>query len=799
MVTLHNAASSTEYPQDLAVLDRVAERILWLATAIVDHANNVRPNPEGVKIGGHQASSASTVGLMTALYFDYLRAGDRILVKPHSSPVFHAIQYLLGNLDKRYLTTLREFHGLQAYPSRTKDPDGVDFSGGSMGLGPIAPNFAALVNRYVDSHFGARTERRPRFVAVVGDAELDEGSVWEAIAEPALQGLENVLWVVDLNRQSLDRVVPGIRTPKLAAMFRAHDWLVLEAKYGHLLHEAFAQPGGELLRLAIDEMPNSAYQRMLRAPAAEIRERLCVGRPDAVALAQTLRQWSDEQLAALVRNLGGHDLLTLRKAFAAADASPVPTVVFAYTIKGWGLPIEGDPMNHSALLSAAQLESLRIACGIEATDLFPAFTPESAEGRACAIAAERLHDTVQPSTDAASIAANIPTTLNQRYTGMQATQAVLGQVLVGLARAHPLVGARLVTTSPDVATSTNLGGWINRVGVWSTSEALDYFQDAGPRALQWVESAKGQHIELGISENNLCLMLGQLGLSQELHGELLLPIGTLYDPFVARGLDALIYGLYSGGRLVIVGTPSGVTLSPEGGAHQSSITPSIGLAMPSLVSYEPAFAKELEWILLDGLRALCDREHGESLYLRLTTRTVDQALLPMPEDPTAIEMLRRNVLAGAYRLIDRAAEPDYAPAENVVHILASGAVIPEAIAASTLLREEGVHANVVNVTSADQLYRGYQGSLHAALRGSTFPEPGHLGKMIPVAERRAPIVTVLDGHPHALAWVGGALGSRVLPLGVVRFGESGTRDDLYQACAIDTSAIVEAALLGLDR
>ena len=788
--------AATGQEQDLAALERVAERVLWLATAIVHHANHIRPNPEGMKVGGHQASSASVVGIMTALYFDYLQAGDRVAVKPHASPVFHAIQYLLGNLDRAYLTELRAFHGLQAYPSRTKDPDNVDFSTGSVGLGAVAPNFAALVERYVEGHFGSAPARRPRFVSVVGDAELDEGSVWEAIGEPALQGLENVLWVVDLNRQSLDRVVPGIRTPKLEAMFRAHDWHVVEAKYGRLLQEAFARPGGEALRLAIDEMPNSAYQRMLRAPDAEVRDRLIAGRRDAADLARVLTDYSDADLARLVRNLGGHDLLTLREAFAEADAAGVPTVVFAYTIKGWGLPIEGDPLNHSALLSAAQMDEVRARLGVDEADVFPRFVPGTLEATLCDRAAERLRRAPRP---AGSVpVAEMPEGLDQRYTGMQATQGALGQILVGLARAHPEVGRRLVTASPDVATSTNLGGWINRVGVWSTAEAHDYFEDAGPRIQQWVESARGQHVELGISENNLCLLLGQLGLAKELHGELLLPIGTLYDPFVARGLDALIYGVYSGSRFMIVGTPSGITLSPEGGAHQSTITPSIGLALPGMISYEPCFAKELEWILLAGLRGFLDRS-GESIYLRLTTRTVDQALFRLPDDPAAQEQRRRDVLSGAYRLIDRSAERDYAPGENVVQILASGAPLPEALAASEHLRAEGVYANVIDVTSADLLYRGYQASMHAAIEGAGFPKAGPLRRVIPEGESHVPIVTVLDGHPHALAWVGGALGARVYPLGVTRFGESGSRDDLYRACAIDTASIVEAALLTLDR
>ncbi len=207
-VPTSEAHPSTTEDDILAAIER---RVLWLATLMVHHANHVRPNPEDIKIGGHQASSASLVSVMTALWFEYLRPGDRVSVKPHASPTFHAIQYLLGNLDRSYLTTLRAFHGLQAYPSRTKDPDGVDFSTGSVGLGAVAPYFAALSDRYTRDHFGDPSAPERRYISLVGDAELDEGSVWEAVAEPALSGLGNVLWIVDLNRQSLDRVIPGIR------------------------------------------------------------------------------------------------------------------------------------------------------------------------------------------------------------------------------------------------------------------------------------------------------------------------------------------------------------------------------------------------------------------------------------------------------------------------------------------------------------------------------------------------------------------------------------------------------------
>ncbi len=343
---------------DHAVLDEIAQRVLWLSTRIVDAANRERDTGDGVKVGGHQASSASLVTTMTALYFAHLDAPDRVSVKPHASPVFHAIQYLLGNLDRSYLTRLREYGGLQSYPSRTKDPDPVDFSTGSVGLGPAAPLFAAAARRYVDAHFGPRPASR--FVAMLGDAELDEGNIWEALADDATTGLGNVMWIVDFNRQSLDRVIPGIRIEQWRAQFQAAGWHVVEVKYGPRLQKAYvACPE---LETWIDVMPNERYQSLFGLPPAEVRTRFVNGAPAAVT--DYLADVPDDELALLVTDLGGHDMGAMLEAFAQCDAETTrPSVVFAYTVKGWGLPIAGNPRNHSALLSGDQVDELRARPG----------------------------------------------------------------------------------------------------------------------------------------------------------------------------------------------------------------------------------------------------------------------------------------------------------------------------------------------------------------------------------------------------------------------------------------------------
>ena len=773
-------------------LIEIQNRVLWLYRQMVHYANNVRPNADGAKVGGHQASSSSLATVMTSLYFDFMRAGDRISVKPHASPVYHAIQFLLGNLDQKYLKRLREFHGLQAYPSKTKDPDPVDFSTGSVGLGAVAPNFAALVDEYTLTHFNSPGGGH-RYISVVGDAELDEGVVWEAIAEPSMEGLSNILWVVDLNRQSLDRVIPGIRVGAWRQMFAAQGWRVIDAKYGKRLHAAFAEPRGELLREAIDDMPNEVYQRLLRVDPATLRAWLPQTSSHPEDMSSFIGQWDDQGLQDLFRNLGGHDFSMLREALTQADVGVGPNVIFAYTLKGSMLPSIGDPQNHSVTLSDEPMEELRQQLDIPEDELWSPPAEDTAAGRLCAETSTRLRAEDHRYKSPPEL--SIPHELGHPYRGNLSTQQAFGLVLTGVSRSVPDVADRIVTVSPDVASSTNLGGWINRAGVWNRNERGPMPEEGIMRALKWEESPRGQHIELGISENNLFIMLGQVGVSFDTSGELLFPIGTVYDPFIRRGLDAFVYSVYSGGKFIVVGTPSGITLAPEGGAHQEMATPSLGVELAELDYYEPCFGQELEWIMLAAFERI--RLRQRSTYLRLNTRRVDQELLMVPGDVDARERMRTQVLGGAYRLIDRRTKPGYRAESNAVNIMACGALVPEAVEASRQLLEEGVMANVINITGPGPLYIRFQESVRATMQNR--PAPGQfMEDVVPIDDRRAPVVTVADGLPHSLAWIGGALNTSIFPLGVTGFGQSGSRHDLYQEYEIDASSIMAACFGALE-
>jgi pyruvate dehydrogenase E1 component len=608
------------------------------------------------------------------------------------------------------------------------------------------------------------------------------------------------MWIVDFNRQSLDRVIPGIRIAQWRSQFEAAGWHVVETKYGRKLEAAFAEPGNALFKKWFDDIPNEQYQSLYGQKREELRARFLEGAPEGVKA--EIAKYSDDELFTLLTDLGGHNLNSLLSAFKECDAETErPSVIFAYTVKGWGLPIAGDPRNHSALLSEAQINDLRTSKGLTANDEWNLFAPGSAEAELCSQRAKAL----ARETASSKINLLFPTETGVKTTGMTSTQEVFGRVLSEISR-NDEIRKYLVTTAPDVATSTNLGGFINRAGVFHPQELRRWNEDP---ILKWAEGPTGQHIELGISEMNLFMLLGQLGLSWDHSNQPLIPIGTVYDPFVLRGLDAFIYSVYSGARFIITGTPSGVTLAPEGGAHQSTITPSVGMELPGVVLMEPAYAQALDWLLCDALTHVAGQREETTpelrpselaFYFRLTTRPIDQDPFSQARERLGEALLRSQVIAGAYRLIDGRANLDESSKHDlsnapVVHLVGTGAIMPEVLIAAAELKSEGVIAHVVDITAPGRLYGGWQRTLRQGVRTAT--TPSFPGAMRPIFSERAPIVSVHDGASHAMAWLGSALGMPQVALGVDSFGQSGTIHDLYDINDIDSGSIVNAALAAL--
>ncbi len=776
----HNLAVDADTRQMLEALEK---KVLWLACWMIHNANHLRPARDGLKVGGHQASCASVATIMTALYFDVLRPGDRVAVKPHASPMYHAIQYLLGRQSRAKLEAFRAFGGAQAYPSRTKDTDGVDFATGSVGLGAAMTLFASLTQDLLQEHGLLRAPKR-RMVAIVGDAELDEGNVFEALLEGWKHDVRNVWWVIDYNRQSLDRVVPERLFKKIEDFFSAVGWQVVTLKYGRLLQRAFAQPGGAALRQWIDDCPNDLYAALTFKGGAAWRAHLSQDLGREPGIRALLDEHDDEALGRLMTNLGGHDLETVLEAFRSVDDDR-PHCFIAYTVKGYGLPFAGHKDNHAGLMTIEQMAAMQDRHGVPAGEEWERLAgldlpPEDIERFLAAVPFRQR--TEQHATRAVPVPAELSI---GRAAAHGATQEAFGRIMAELARGDSELAARIVTTSPDVTVSTNLGAWVSRRKVFGLTDHEDVFKEQRvPSPIGWAESRTGQHIELGIAENNLFLMLAALGLAGPIFGERLLPVGTLYDPFIARGLDALIYACYQDARFLLVATPSGITLSPEGGAHQSIGTPLIGLGQPGLLAYEPAYIDELAVILRFAFGHL-QAEDGSSVYLRLTTRAIDQP------DRTISPDLAAAMIAGAYWL-----RP---PAESAeLALVGCGAVLPEVLAAADALAEDLPGLGVLVVTSIDRLHQDWRSAQAARARGAG--EWATIERLLAPLAADAALVTVLDGHPASLGWLGSVSGRRAYPLGVDRFGQSGDIQDLYRAYRLDAEAILDqAALASCDR
>jgi pyruvate dehydrogenase E1 component len=771
---------------DRALIADLDAKVHWLSAWTIHNANHLRESRDGLKVGGHQASSASLATVMSALYFSVLRPEDRVAVKPHASPVFHAIQYLYGRQSRDQLERFRAFGGAQSYPSRTKDKDEVDFSTGSVGLGVAITAFASIAQDYMLAHGRMDPGRQGRMISLLGDGELDEGNIYECLIEGAKHDLRNTWWVVDYNRQSLDATTWDSMFLRFADIFTAVGWEVVTLKYGRRLEAAFRRPGGEALRKWIDECPNDLFAALSFQGGSAWRAQLLADLGAEPNIKTLLAGYDDDALAGLMTNLAGHDLELLLDTFHSVTDTK-PRLFIIYTIKGFGLPFQGHKDNHSGLMTPSQMQTFQAKMGVpqgQEWEPFVGLPREAATYRDFLAKAafnqrEDADQTAPPARIALPSAETFP-----RPKGRQSTQVAFGKVLNDLARMGGPLADAIVTTSPDVTVSTNLGGWVNQRGLFARDHRHDQFRDSKIASTQrWAMGPKGQHIELGIAENNLFLLLAALGLAGPVFGgQRLIPIGTLYDPFINRGLDALNYACYQDARFLLVATPSGLTLAPEGGAHQSIHTPLIGMAQDKLTYFEPAYVDELVEIMRWSFDHM-QQPDGGSVYLRLSTRAVDQPDRALSDDQVG------QIIDGAYWQV----EPGPGAQLAVVY---AGAVAAEALEAFEQILEDVPGAGLMAVPSPDRLHRGWSSATTARARGEA--GPAHVERLLGALAPGARLVTIIDGPPATLSWIGGVRGDRVVPLGVDHFGQSGDVQDLYRAYGLDVEAILDAAAAALE-
>jgi pyruvate dehydrogenase E1 component len=755
-------------PETIAHIEALDTRLRWLSAWTIHNANHLRTSRDGVKVGGHQASCASMSSIMAALYFSALGPNDRVAVKPHAGPLLHAIHYLLGNQSREKLQNFRGFGGAQSYPSRTKDAIPVDFSTGSVGLGVAITAFASLFQDYLVAHGRLAPADTGRMIALMGDAELDEGNIYEALIEAYKHDIRNLWWIVDYNRQSLDHTTADRMFRRFDDIFETCGWQVITLKHGRRLAAAVAGPGGAALAGWLDDCPNADYAALTYQGGAAWRARLTADLGEAVA--PILAAHDDEALALLMTDLGGHCIASLLDAYAQAASSDQPCLIIAYTVKGRGLPFAGHKDNHAGLMTPTQIEGLRGQLGIAAGQEWEPWAGlghNQATALQAFVAASPAASLPQSRAfDAVPVPA-IPAPAGEE----QSTQGAFGRILFDLAKAGGPLADRIVTTSPDVTVSTGLGPWVNARGLFRRQQMPDVFRAAKiPSPQKWAGQGSGQHVELGIAEHNLFLVLAAAGLTAPLFGTRLIPIGTVYDPFIARGLDALNYGCYQDARFILVATPSGVTLGPEGGAHQSINPPLIAMGQPGLTHYEPAYADELA-LLLHHAFGHVQVPDGESVYFRLSTRSIPQV------QRTGSDW-QSGAIAGGYWLHKPSLGAEAA-------IVAMGALMPEALAAWEALHEDIPGLGLLAVTSPDLLHRGWRGG------------NSHCQALLAPLRPGARLVTLCDAAPASLSWLGSVHGHRVVPLGVDQFGQTGDLVDLYAAHALDADAIITAMATAL--
>ena len=614
-------------------------------------------------------------------------------------------------------------------------------------------------------------------VALLGDAELDEGNIYEALLEGAKQNVRNCWWVIDYNRQSLDAVVADKLHLKIDELFASMGWRVITLKYGKKLQKLSKIKGGNEILNWIDKCPNDLYSALSYMGSKGWREHLMKDLKKHKNSINIVESLSDDELNETMSNLAGNDVEAVLEAFIEADTDDTPTCFIAYTIKGFGLPLAGHKDNHSGLMNNDQIGSYKKSLNINDGEEWDYFSGLNSSKD---LILEFLSKTPFYKGNKRFYNDNkisIPDKLFYKNAENSNTQEVFGRILNEIGKEESDLSKKIVTFSPDVTVSTSLGGWVNQKQIYNRKHKVDVFHNEKVISAQkWHVSPKGQHFELGIAENNLFLALGAAGLSDRMFGSSLIPIGTIYDTFISRGLDALNYAVYQDARFLLVATPSGLSLGPEGGAHQSIITPLIGIGQPNLLMFEPTYADELEVILRYAFSYMQDTE-GSSVYLRLSTRNISQIKRQINKD------LEEQILSGGYWL-------EKPKNKSNITIIFSGVMATEVFEAVKILQEDDLNISILAITSSDRLYKNWRASQKERSKGIKIVS--RIEELFTDTEKNSVIVSIMDAHSSSLTWVGGAVGKKTISLGVDEFGQSGNLKDLFHNYSIDADAIVDA-------
>lgn len=889
-------SSKKDATLEVSTLDRIALRAQYIATKMIYLANTRKDKEKGdPKVGGHVSASASALHILGALHLVVKTGYDWIANKPHASPADHAYNYLLNllldsdleplpdSVAADALQRLRQFptdeHGVvfQSYHS-AYDPDHWGFlPSGTVGIPPVHVGYLALAYRYAKDH-GYDVPESAHFWAVIGDSEFREGSLHEAVPEFAEREIGNLTWILDYNRQSLDghrisnrEIMQGTDAQRIERSMRANGWEVIQVQHGSLRQSYFKKPGGELLKKFLEEeLEDYELQALLLLKTEkELKEVLLQDHPH---LKKAVEKIPGGDLFRLIRDFGGHDFKILIEALRASQKDTRrPTLVIAHTVKGWNLEMAAQQGNHSAISSEEEIHRLGVNSGLPDGKGFARFEEKTSEGKFLKQRGELLRQQMLKQKELASknktkwsLQGDLPPSLdiNLKMASYPHTQWMLGQLTAKLTRIAntpldekqlqpgqkplsdserqwKLAAELFLSMAPDVGTSTNLNPAMDGK-IFGANATEDFETDLGVKDTTLPDLVPGTEVNdrflrFEIVEANTMCAVGSFGKIKQALGIPLIPLMTVYDFFVKRAHDQFFYNLYWGSEFILVGTPSGVTLSPEGAQHGWKSD----FQIPNQITWEPYFCQELDWIFCDAIRRLLTSENKErtGVFLRLVTRGAEQknmlkclktqsrfksetsqlpllpeslsgtegkfvleSQLPSLPDDQILATVREDVLKGAYTLLDYRGYGGYEPGDNVVHIFAMGALVTEALEASSSLLNKGIYANVHVVTSPDLLCGnladkdcyshlkqglGVSGDLHLRVLKAE-------AELKTLSGNRVPIVSVHDGEPGLLDNLGSIVGVKQIALAVRKHSKCGRPSDVFGYHGMDSQAIEEA-------
>lgn len=880
-----------DWPRD--TLNKIAQRAHYMATQMIYIANHRADKEKGdPKIGGHAAASASALHIMGALHLMVKSGYDHLANKPHASPADHAYNYLLDLFLKSDFSKLSTdeknlaMHGLRKFSTEPQtvlqsyhsalDPDHHNFfPSGTVGIPPVQAGYMALAYRYAKDH--GYNAPAAHFWALSGDSEFREGSMYEAIPDFAEREIGNLTWIVDYNRQSLDghritnkKIMEGTDADRIERTMLANGWEVIQVRHGHLRKSLFAKKDGEIFKSFLEkELEDYELQALLLVQDMKsLKTGIAKEHPQ---LKKFLDSISEEELFNALRDFGGHDIIAIAEAMEQSKLSTrKPTMIIAHTLKGWGLKMAAQPGNHSALMPEEEVLNLRKNTGITSGNIFEMFPENSPEGKYLKTRGEKIYSEIikqkeikeenqkyflEKMSDHGAFPESLE--INTKLTSYPHTQWMLGQLTAKLTRiantqwkveagqkeltafekSWKTPSELMISMAPDVGTSTNLNPAMDGK-IFGAPVVTDFEQDLGvkdakhPDLIQG-EEASDRFLRFEIAEGNVMSCMGSFGRLRDVLGIPIMPLMTIYDFFIKRALDQYFYNLYWKSSFICVGTPSGVTLSPEGAQHGWKSD----FQIPNQITWEPFFCQELDWIFCESLKKhfLNDNTGRTGTLLRLVTRGaeqkdmikylskqvrfkssnpgplcrseflidggIDESTLPAIDDAEILKQVRLEVLQGAYYLINYAGYSNYEPGDNVINIFAMGSLTTEAIKASEDLLAKGIYANVIVVTSSDLLCGIQAHENDYSYLKNNLGINSHLyinthdmtdADLITLAGKRIPIVSVHDGEAGLLDNLGSIIGVRQEALAVRKHSRCGRPAEIYQFHGIDFQSVIVA-------